>query len=150
MASYPVPAVCWSCYFYSRFCVHVPIQEGLRVQKGVHNMNLLCNLQFFAFLSFHLPVKQTIFFFFATRLWWCYHANISFVFCKVTAVRSALSSANQGQKSDSILAKPLKSQAFASPDKVAEVVQKVNFQTTWFLTFQFILFLFFALPQLIV
>jgi len=50
---------------------------------------------------------------------------LSFV-TKVTAVRSALSSANQGQKSDSVLAKPLKSQAFASPDKVAEVVQKVR------------------------
>lgn len=50
---------------------------------------------------------------------------LSFV-TKVTAVKSALSSANQGQKSDSVLAKPLKSQAFASPDKVAEVVQKVR------------------------
>ncbi|KAJ3704870.1 hypothetical protein LUZ61_008575 [Rhynchospora tenuis] len=50
---------------------------------------------------------------------------LSFV-TKVTAVKAALSSANQGQKSDSVLAKPLKSQAFASPDKVAEVVQKVR------------------------
>ncbi|KAJ1691410.1 hypothetical protein LUZ63_015565 [Rhynchospora breviuscula] len=49
---------------------------------------------------------------------------LSFV-TKVTAVKSALSSANQSQK-DSVLAKPLKSQAFASPDKVAEVVQKVR------------------------
>ncbi|KAJ4761121.1 Conserved oligomeric Golgi complex subunit 3 [Rhynchospora pubera] len=50
---------------------------------------------------------------------------LSFV-TKVTAVKAALSSANQGQKSDSVLTKPLKSQAFASPDKVAEVVQKVR------------------------
>ncbi|KAJ1700483.1 hypothetical protein LUZ63_000262 [Rhynchospora breviuscula] len=50
---------------------------------------------------------------------------LSFV-TKVTAVKAALSSANQGQKSDSVLAKPLKNQAFASPDKVAEVVQKVR------------------------
>ncbi|KAJ4745106.1 Conserved oligomeric Golgi complex subunit 3 [Rhynchospora pubera] len=49
-----------------------------------------------------------------------------FFVTKVTAVKAALSSANQGQKSDSVLAKPLKSQAFASPDKVAEVVQKVR------------------------
>ncbi|KAJ4782473.1 Conserved oligomeric Golgi complex subunit 3 [Rhynchospora pubera] len=44
----------------------------------------------------------------------------------VTAVKSALSSSNQSQKLDSVLAKPLKTQAFASPDKVAEVVQKVR------------------------
>ncbi|KAJ3686770.1 hypothetical protein LUZ61_015934 [Rhynchospora tenuis] len=50
---------------------------------------------------------------------------LSFV-TKVTAVKSALSSTNQSQKLDSVLAKPLKSQAFASPDKVAEVVQKVR------------------------
>ncbi|KAJ4732215.1 Conserved oligomeric Golgi complex subunit 3 [Rhynchospora pubera] len=50
---------------------------------------------------------------------------LSFV-TKVTAVKSALSSSNQSQKLDSVLAKPLKTQAFASPDKVAEVVQKVR------------------------
>ncbi|GJN03666.1 hypothetical protein PR202_ga21137 [Eleusine coracana subsp. coracana] len=49
---------------------------------------------------------------------------LSFV-TKVTAVKVALSSGNQGQKLDSVLAKPLKTQAFASPDKVAELVQKV-------------------------
>ncbi|KAF2285121.1 hypothetical protein GH714_037969 [Hevea brasiliensis] len=45
---------------------------------------------------------------------------------KVTAVKVALSSGNQNQKVDSIMAKPLKDQAFATPDKVAELVQKVN------------------------
>ncbi|CAL9095340.1 unnamed protein product [Musa textilis] len=49
---------------------------------------------------------------------------LSFV-AKVTAVKVALSSGNQGQKLDSVLAKPLKSQAFAAPDKVAELVQWV-------------------------
>jgi len=44
---------------------------------------------------------------------------------QVTAVKVALSSGSQGQKLDSVLAKPLKTQAFASPDKVAELVQKV-------------------------
>ncbi|KAF5726117.1 Sec34-like family protein isoform 1 [Tripterygium wilfordii] len=50
---------------------------------------------------------------------------LSFV-TKVTAVKVALSSGNQSQKADSVLAKPLKDQAFATPDKVAELVQKVN------------------------
>ncbi|XP_074580208.1 conserved oligomeric Golgi complex subunit 3 [Curcuma longa] len=49
---------------------------------------------------------------------------LSFV-AKVTAVKVAISSGNQGQKLDPVLAKPLKSQAFATPDKVAELVQKV-------------------------
>ncbi|KAK9131547.1 hypothetical protein Sjap_012034 [Stephania japonica] len=49
---------------------------------------------------------------------------LSFV-TKVTAVKVALSSGNQGQKIESVLAKPLKNQAFATPDKVAELVQKV-------------------------
>ncbi|CAO2206902.1 unnamed protein product [Urochloa humidicola] len=49
---------------------------------------------------------------------------LSFV-TKVTAVKVALSSGSQGQKLDSVLAKPLKTQAFASPDKVAELIQKV-------------------------
>ncbi|WCJ42882.1 Conserved oligomeric Golgi complex subunit 3 [Euphorbia peplus] len=50
---------------------------------------------------------------------------LSFV-TKVTAVRVALSSSTQNQKAESIMAKPLKDQAFATPDKVAELVQKVN------------------------
>ncbi|KAK1668330.1 hypothetical protein QYE76_056489 [Lolium multiflorum] len=50
---------------------------------------------------------------------------LSFV-TKVTAVKVALSSGSQGQKLDSVLAKPLKTQAFASPDKVAELIQKVG------------------------
>ncbi|XP_072997386.1 conserved oligomeric Golgi complex subunit 3 [Typha latifolia] len=49
---------------------------------------------------------------------------LSFV-TKVTAVKVALSSGNQSQKLDSVLAKPLKNQAFAAPEKVAELVQKV-------------------------
>ncbi|OAY70308.1 Conserved oligomeric Golgi complex subunit 3 [Ananas comosus] len=48
---------------------------------------------------------------------------LSFV-TKVTAVKVALSSASQGQKSDSVLARPLKNQAFASPDKVTELVKR--------------------------
>ncbi|XP_048543098.1 LOW QUALITY PROTEIN: conserved oligomeric Golgi complex subunit 3-like [Triticum urartu] len=50
---------------------------------------------------------------------------LSFV-TKVTAVKVALSSGSQGQNLDSVLAKPLKTQAFASSDKVAELVQKVG------------------------
>ncbi|CAK7352282.1 unnamed protein product [Dovyalis caffra] len=50
---------------------------------------------------------------------------LSFV-TKVTAVKVALSSGSQNQKVDSVMAKPLKDQAFATPDKVAELVQKVN------------------------
>ncbi|KAJ6891360.1 hypothetical protein NC651_024759 [Populus alba x Populus x berolinensis] len=50
---------------------------------------------------------------------------LSFV-TKVTAVKLALSSGSQNQKVDSVMAKPLKDQAFATPDKVAELVQKVN------------------------
>ncbi|KAF1887450.1 hypothetical protein Lal_00040504 [Lupinus albus] len=50
---------------------------------------------------------------------------LSFV-TKVTAVKVALSSGGQNQKLDSAMAKPLKDQAFATPDKVAELVQKVR------------------------
>ncbi|KAI3807907.1 hypothetical protein L1987_23844 [Smallanthus sonchifolius] len=49
---------------------------------------------------------------------------LSFV-TKVTAVKVALSSGGQNQKLESA-GKPLKDQAFATPDKVAEIVQKVN------------------------
>ncbi|KAI4335148.1 hypothetical protein L6164_013821 [Bauhinia variegata] len=49
---------------------------------------------------------------------------LSFV-TKVTAVKVALSS-GQNPKLDSVMAKPLKTQAFATPDKVAELVQKVR------------------------
>uniref|UniRef100_A0A7N2L179 Component of oligomeric Golgi complex 3 n=1 Tax=Quercus lobata TaxID=97700 RepID=A0A7N2L179_QUELO len=45
---------------------------------------------------------------------------------QVTAVKFSLSSGSQNQKQESVLAKPLKDQAFASPDKVAEIVQKVS------------------------
>lgn len=50
---------------------------------------------------------------------------LSFV-TKVTAVKVALSSAGQNQKSEYPLAKPLRDQAFATPEKVAELVEKVN------------------------
>ncbi|MCL7023925.1 hypothetical protein MKW94_015653, partial [Papaver nudicaule] len=44
----------------------------------------------------------------------------------VTAVKGALSSGSQERKPDSALSKPLRTQAFATPDKVAELVQKVG------------------------
>lgn len=50
---------------------------------------------------------------------------LSFV-TKVTAVKVALSSGNQSQKLEPVFEKPLKDQAFATPDKVAELVRKVN------------------------
>ncbi|XP_077236497.1 sec34-like family protein isoform X2 [Tasmannia lanceolata] len=50
---------------------------------------------------------------------------LSFV-TKVTAVKLALSSGGQDQKADSVLARPLRNQAFAAPDKVAELIQKVD------------------------
>ncbi|TYH93083.1 hypothetical protein ES332_A13G228400v1 [Gossypium tomentosum] len=50
---------------------------------------------------------------------------LSFV-TKVTAVKVALSSGTQNQKRDSVMAKPLKEQAFATPEAVAELVQKVH------------------------
>ncbi|GLT74223.1 hypothetical protein SLA2020_460310 [Shorea laevis] len=50
---------------------------------------------------------------------------LSFV-TKVTAIKVALSSGSQNQKVDTVMAKPLKEQAFATPEKVAELVQKVN------------------------
>ncbi|KAL8209381.1 hypothetical protein R6Q57_006113 [Mikania cordata] len=50
---------------------------------------------------------------------------LSFV-TKVTAVKVALSSSAQNQKLEAATGKPLKDQAFATPDKVAEIVQKVN------------------------
>ncbi|KAI3984512.1 hypothetical protein MKX01_034005 [Papaver californicum] len=50
---------------------------------------------------------------------------LSFV-TKVTAVKGALSSGSQDRKPDSALAKPIRIQAFATPDKVVELVQKVG------------------------
>ncbi|EPS73936.1 hypothetical protein M569_00814, partial [Genlisea aurea] len=49
---------------------------------------------------------------------------LSFV-TKVTAVRVALSSTNQNQRKDYGINKPLREQAFASPEKIAEIVDKV-------------------------
>ncbi|XP_026457270.1 conserved oligomeric Golgi complex subunit 3-like [Papaver somniferum] len=51
---------------------------------------------------------------------------LSFV-TKVTAVKGALSSGSQDRKPDSALAKPLRTRAFATPDKVTELVQKVSY-----------------------
>lgn len=45
---------------------------------------------------------------------------------KVTAVKVALSSGAQNQKVESSIAKPLKDHAFATPEKVAELIEKVN------------------------
>ena len=45
---------------------------------------------------------------------------------KVTAVKVALSSGAQIQKIESSIAKPLKDHAFATPEKVAELIEKVN------------------------
>ncbi|XP_047330170.1 conserved oligomeric Golgi complex subunit 3 isoform X2 [Impatiens glandulifera] len=50
---------------------------------------------------------------------------LSFV-TKVTAVKVALSSSNSSNKLESVMTKPLKEQAFATPEKVAELVQKVG------------------------
>ncbi|KAK4755603.1 hypothetical protein SAY87_009360 [Trapa incisa] len=49
---------------------------------------------------------------------------LSFV-TKVTAVRVTLSSSSQSQQLQSVMARPLKEQAFATPDKVAELISKV-------------------------
>ncbi|KAK0571194.1 hypothetical protein LWI29_012311 [Acer saccharum] len=48
---------------------------------------------------------------------------LSFV-TKVTTVKVSLSSAGQNQRVDSVMGKTLKEQAFATPDMVAELVQK--------------------------
>ncbi|XP_022862465.1 uncharacterized protein LOC111382665 isoform X2 [Olea europaea var. sylvestris] len=45
---------------------------------------------------------------------------------QVTAVKVALSLGNQNQKVESAIAKPLKDQAFATPEKVSELVLKVS------------------------
>ncbi|KAL3825492.1 hypothetical protein ACJIZ3_021521 [Penstemon smallii] len=50
---------------------------------------------------------------------------LSFV-TKVTAVKVALSSGSQNQKVDSAVVRRLKDQAFATPEKVAELVEKVS------------------------
>lgn len=41
-------------------------------------------------------------------------------------MKVALSSGGQNQKLESVMSRPLKDQAFATPDKVAELVQKVG------------------------
>ncbi|KAI3839924.1 hypothetical protein MKX03_025189 [Papaver bracteatum] len=53
---------------------------------------------------------------------------LSFV-TKVTAVKGALSAGSQERKPDSALAKPLRTRAFATPDKVVELVQKCYYST---------------------
>lgn len=47
-------------------------------------------------------------------------------------MKVALSSGAQNQQLESVRAKPLKEQAFASPDKVAELVQKVCHSVFYF------------------
>ncbi|PKU70495.1 conserved oligomeric Golgi complex subunit 3 isoform X1 [Dendrobium catenatum] len=50
---------------------------------------------------------------------------LSFV-TKVTAVKAVLSSGAQDKKEDSVLAKPLRSYAFAAPERIVELTQKVG------------------------
>uniref|UniRef100_A0A803M8V6 Conserved oligomeric Golgi complex subunit 3 n=1 Tax=Chenopodium quinoa TaxID=63459 RepID=A0A803M8V6_CHEQI len=50
---------------------------------------------------------------------------LSFV-AKVTAVKATISSGSQNQKLETVRAKPLKEQAFATPEKVSELLQKVT------------------------
>lgn len=50
---------------------------------------------------------------------------LSFV-AKVTAVKVAISSGTPNQKFEAVMTKPLKEQAFVTPEKVAELVQKVS------------------------
>ncbi|KAI3751981.1 hypothetical protein L2E82_23078 [Cichorium intybus] len=55
---------------------------------------------------------------------------LSFV-TKVTPILVALSSGAQNQKLEAAMGKPLKDHAFATPDKVAEIVQNVNAGGVW-------------------
>lgn len=55
---------------------------------------------------------------------------------KVTAVKVALSG-SQNQKTESAIAKPLKDQAFASIEKIAEILQKVRMVICLFYLFDF-------------
>lgn len=57
---------------------------------------------------------------------YCIILTIHRLSLKVTAVKVALSSGSQSQ--ESTISKPLKDQAFATPDKIAELVQKVYIQ----------------------
>ncbi|XP_016704004.1 conserved oligomeric Golgi complex subunit 3 isoform X2 [Gossypium hirsutum] len=50
---------------------------------------------------------------------------LSFV-TKITVVKVALSFGTQNKKRDSVIAKPLKEQTFATPEALAELVQKVH------------------------
>lgn len=54
-----------------------------------------------------------------------YSFDLMILHIQVTAVKVALSSGSQKQQVESVMARPLKEQAFATPDKVAELVQKV-------------------------
>lgn len=49
----------------------------------------------------------------------------------MTAVKVALSSGGQNQKLESVMSKPLKEQAFATPEKVSELIQKVPHLSIW-------------------
>ncbi|XP_020593355.1 conserved oligomeric Golgi complex subunit 3 [Phalaenopsis equestris] len=50
---------------------------------------------------------------------------LSFV-TKVSAVKAVLSAGAQDKKENSVLAKPLRSHAFATPDRIVELIQKVS------------------------
>lgn len=47
-------------------------------------------------------------------------------FFQVSAVKAVLSSGNQDKKEDSVLAKPLRSHAFAAPERIVELTQKAR------------------------
>ncbi|XP_031381426.1 conserved oligomeric Golgi complex subunit 3 isoform X2 [Punica granatum] len=51
---------------------------------------------------------------------------------KVTAVKVSVSSGGQSQQLQSVMARPLKEQAFATPDKVAELVEKSGLKSSFF------------------
>ena len=51
----------------------------------------------------------------------------------MTAVKVAFSSGSPSQKLENVMVKPLKEQAFATPEKVSELVQKVFIFSFFFL-----------------
>ncbi|KAK1550744.1 hypothetical protein Q3G72_023994 [Acer saccharum] len=61
-----------------------------------------------------------------SKLYRCLEPAVFTGLAQVTTVKVSLSSAGQNQRVDSVMGKPLKEQAFATPDKVVELVQKVN------------------------
>ncbi|KAK1551278.1 hypothetical protein Q3G72_033207 [Acer saccharum] len=61
-----------------------------------------------------------------SKLYQCLEPAVFTGLAQVTTVKVSLSSAGQNQRVDSVMGKTLKEQAFATPDMVAELVQKVN------------------------